>query len=219
MKSLALLIIAAMLSMAGIAGATTYTLFPTADGDVQTWGGDSIDTTDTRISLTQSGGLIRNGILEFDLSSIPDSATINSATLEFTMTSVVSNTGGNPAAIDIFAYNGDGVVDIADYAAAGTQVADTTIPNGGSTGDVHSFSLSPVAPVVSALSSDLLTLRIETDSFATFSFASLENTIHDAARLKINYVPEPTSAMLLGIAALVGSCCRTRQRPAKPQGV
>ena len=182
--------------------AMNFVLTPTADGDAQTFGGDDVDTTDTVIAFTQSGGLVRNGIMEFDLTSIPNSTTITSATLEITLTRFVSNTGGNPAAIDIFAYDGDGVVDIADYDAAGTQVADASTPVGGVAGDLRSFSLSPLTPFSDALVSDLLTLRIETDSFASINFAAIENATYDAAKLKINVIPEPDCLVMIGIACL-----------------
>jgi len=188
-------------SVSTTANALSIDINPTADGDVQVFGGDSVDTVDTRISFTQSGGLIRNGILEFDLSGIVDGSTINSASLDITLTRFVSNTGSNPAAIDVFAYNGDGVVNIADFNATGTQVVNTTTPQGGSSGDVRSFTFTSVAPIVTALIGDLLTLRIETDSFASIQFASLENTTLSAALLKIDFT-EPTISVVPLPAAL-----------------
>ncbi len=193
-------------SVATTANALSISINPTVDGDVQIFGGDSVDTVDTRISFTQSGGLIRNGILEFDLSGIADGSTINSASLDITLTRFVSNSRtATTAAIDVFAYNGDGVVNIADFNAAGTQVVNTTTPKGGSSGDVRSFTFTSVAPIVTALIGDLLTLRIETDSFASIQFASLENTTLSAALLKINFtgptlsvVPLPAALPLFG---------------------
>ncbi|SFQ96982.1 VPLPA-CTERM protein sorting domain-containing protein [Poseidonocella sedimentorum] len=196
---------------AGAVNAATVTLSPTADGDVQVHGGDVFNTTDGVLSFVQSGALIRNAIMEFDLSSIVDTATINSATLTITLTQFVSDLGST-AAIDLFAYNGNGAVDIDDYDAAGTQVADTTTPTGGVAGDTRSFSFSTVAPITSALSGNLLTLRLETDNFATIFFGALENTTIDAAALTIDYtgpsaVPLPAGLPLLlvglgGLAAL-----------------
>lgn len=192
-------------SVATTANALSFNINPTVDGDVQVFGGDSVNTTNTGIAFTQSGGLIRNGILEFDLSGIANGSTINSASLDITLTRFVSNTGSNPAAIDVFAYNGDGVVNIADFNAAGTQVVNTTTPQGGSSGDVRSFTFTSVAPIAAALIGDLLTLRIETDSFASILFASLENATLDAALLKINFtepvvsvVPLPAALPLFG---------------------
>jgi hypothetical protein len=39
---------------------------------VQTFGGDGDATAGTAINFTQSGGLVRNGVMEFDLSSTAD---------------------------------------------------------------------------------------------------------------------------------------------------
>jgi len=202
LQTLVTISVLAFLSSVATSNATVFELMPTADGDVQTFGGDDVDTMSTLIAFTQSGGLVRNGILEFDLSSIPDASLINSATLEITLTRFVSNFG-NPAAIDIFAYVGDGLIDILDFDAVGTQVADTTTPTGGVAGDVRSFSLSPLTLFSDALVDNLLTLRIETDSFASINFASLENTTLDAAKLTIDAVPEPSAAVMF-VCLLVG---------------
>lgn len=192
------------------AQALPLTFVPTADGDVQTFGGNNVDTNDTILAFTQSGGLIRNVILEFDLSSIPDGSTINSARLDFTLTRFVS---GANAAVDIFAYNGDGIVDIADFNAPGTQVVDTTTASGGVAGDVRSFAFTSLLPISNALIGDRLTLRVETDSFASINIAALENGNLDPAQLVIDVdavsaVPLPAALPLaltgLGLLGVLG---------------
>ncbi|PQA85649.1 hypothetical protein CW354_22225 [Marinicaulis flavus] len=211
---------AASLVIAGQAQAATLVLDPTADGDVTTFGGDAVDTTDGALSILQSGGNITNAILEFDLGVIPDAATIDSVSLSVVLDRFVSNTGGNPAEFDVFAYAGDGVVDIADYDAPGSQVIDAQLPIGGSSGDVLATVFSDVSPVQALLIGDLLTLRLETDSFASVQIASLE-TLKDlsASFLTINYtvpevseVPVPAALPLLlsGIAGL-GFASRRRK--------
>jgi len=92
-----------VLSLSTTANAISLCINPTADGDVQIFGGNSVDTTDTGIAFVPSGGFIRNGILEFNLSGIADGSTINSASLDITLTRFVSNLGSNSAAINIFA--------------------------------------------------------------------------------------------------------------------
>lgn len=204
MKTAIATTVAALLCAANVAAAT-YTLTPTADGDTKVFGGNVVDTTDTRISVSQSGSNIANGILEFNLTSVPDAAAIQSARLEVVLVAFTSNTGSNPAPIHIFGYNGDGSVTIGDYAAAGTNMLSTTTPLGGNAGDAISFSFTDLSPLTAALPGNALTLRIETDSFATFRFASLENASLDAAELVIETVPVPLPAGLpLALAGLAG---------------
>ncbi len=181
----------------------TATLTPIADGDVRTWGGDVVDTTSTVIEVVQSGGLVNNGVMVFDLSSIADGATISSVSLAITLNRFVSNTGGNPGAVDIFAYGGDAAVTIDDY-SGGTQVFDGTTPTGGGGGDVRSFSQGNMALFESLLIGDLLTIRIETDSFASIQFAALEHPSLDAAALTVDYtvgadVPLPAALPMLAV--------------------
>ncbi len=213
---------AAISLMATPAMAIVASLNPTADGDIQRFGGLNIDTTDTQVSITQSGALIRNGILEFDLSSIPDGSAINSVSIDFTLVAFTSNIGAT-ANIDIFAFLGDGVITDPDFDAVGTQVFDGTTPAGGGgvggvAGTVRTFSLAPESVFEGALATDLLTLRVETDSFAIFRFASLENDVLDAAALNINFepadpVPAPAFASLFaGGFALMGMFGWRRKR-------
>jgi hypothetical protein len=89
------------------------------------------------------------------------------------------------AAIDVFAFAGDAVVDIADY-SGGTQVYDATIAHGGTGGDLRTFVLSDMTTFEILLVGNLLTLRLATDSFASVQFASLENTVFDAAALTVD---------------------------------
>lgn len=182
--------------------AATMTLGTTDDGWVRTFGGAAVDTSDTAVSVSQSGGNIFNGIFEFDLASIDDGATINSVSFEWTNTRFVSNTGAT-AAVDLFAYLGDGAVSIADYDAVGDQVADASVPKGGGAGDVTTIGFTDLTMFTSALVSDLLTIRFETDSFASFRIASLENTAFDAGRLVVDYTPGTVSAVPLPASGLL----------------
>ncbi|NNU15854.1 hypothetical protein HK107_05905 [Parvularcula sp. ZS-1/3] len=199
------------------AHAASLTIAPDADGTVQVFGGDSVITDDASLNVTQSGGLARNAIFEFDLSGIGDDATITGATFSITLSRFVSNTGGNPAAVDLFAYGGDGVIDISDFGAAGAQVVDTTIPAGGSGGTVFDFTFTDVATLQSLLVSDLLTLRMETDSFASIAIQALEASNGGAASLTINFdvpngpaIPIPAAAWLF--AAGLGGILRFRSK-------
>ncbi len=208
-----LCLLALLGTMQGVSATTVQSvqLAPTADGHVRIFGGEVVDTTSTALSFFQSGGNIDNAVLEFDLSGI-NALAINSASLAITLTRFVSNVGSNPAAVDIFAYTGDGIVDINDYAAPGTQVVDTTTPAGGVAGDVRSFSFTDVAPIESALfANGLLTLRLESDNFASLVFASLENTGFGAASLSIDYTPVPLPAAWLMMLPAVVALGRRRR--------
>lgn len=175
------------------AAATTVTFLPIADGSVRLFGGEQIDDTSTSISLSRSGALDIRAVLEYDLSGLPTGAIITEASLAFTLTGRVSNTGGNPAKIDIFAFGGDGLITAADFDAIATQVVDSSTPLGGSAGDVRSFAFDTVAPIEAVLPGGALALRIQTQNFATVGFASLENATRSAAVLSVTY-DAPTDA-------------------------
>lgn len=194
---------ACLMALTGMAHGATATLNPTADGNTKIFGGNVVNTVSTGIAFSQSGGNIHNAVLEFNLAPIADGATINSVSLAITLTRFVSNTGATPAAIDVFAYAGDAVVDISDF-SGGTQVYDGATAQGGVAGDVRSFSLSNMTLFDSLLIGNLLTVRIETDSFASIQFASLENSSLGAAALTVDYtvgadVPLPAALPMLAI--------------------
>ncbi|MET1416040.1 VPLPA-CTERM sorting domain-containing protein [Roseibium sp. HPY-6] len=182
--------------------AATMTINTVDDGWVQTFGGDTVNTSDTTVSVSQSGGNIFNGIFEFNLAGIDDNATINSVAFEWTNTRFVSNLG-NSAEVDLFAYLGDGTVTVSDFDAAGDQVADTSVSTGGSPGDVTMIAFTDLNMFTTALLGDLLSVRFETDSFASFQIASLENQDWAAARLTVDYTPGPVSAVPLPASGLL----------------
>lgn len=183
------------------------TFSPTADGDTQIFGGDDVETGAARLTMTQSGGLVRNIILEFDLNGLSPGDTINSASLGLVKDGNLSNLGG-PAPIEIFGYVGDGVIDIADFNATATQLATDSIALGQANGTALNFSLS-TSTIQSAVDSNgLLTLRLETNSFAVVEFASLETTTGfspPTLTLDVTSVPEP-SALVLLLSVSLGLC-------------
>lgn len=186
------------------------------DGDVQTFGGDDVDTTADRLTTTQSGGLVRNIILEFDLSSLSSGTVVNAGTLNLVKFGLQGNTGGNPVPLELYAYNGDGVVTLADYDATGTAIGTSSVPLGISNGTAVDIALSDIAPIQSIVDgSGLLTIRIETNSFATLNLASLENgSGFNAPELSLNVtsaVPEPSGLVVL--STLCFGLARTRRRP------
>lgn len=205
-----LLVLSALLAASISTQAATMTFLPTADGDVTTVLRGTVRTTNTFNDAFQSGPRnITNAIFEYDLNALSatELASVSAATFEFTLTRFVSNTGRSPAAVDIFAYDGDGIVDIADYSAEGTQVVDTTTPWGGNPGETRAFTFTDVTPIVDSITG-LLTLRLETDSFASIRSASLENQAYSAASLELTYtedtnvsaVPVPAALPLMASA-------------------
>lgn len=182
--------------------AATMTLNTVDDGWVRTFGGNTVNTGDTTISVSQSGANIFNGIFEFNLAGIDDNATINSVAFEWTNTRFISNIGSS-AEVDLFAYLGDGSVTISDFNAAGDQVADTSVSTGGSPGDVNTIAFTDLTMFTSALLGDLLSVRFETDSFASFQIASLENQDWAAGRLIVDYTPGQVSAVPLPASGLL----------------
>jgi hypothetical protein len=214
------LFFASLFTFASFTQAATVDITTNADGNVQTFGGNYVNTSSTAITVVQSGALINNGILEFDLSSISDTAVINSASLSITLTRFISNVPSQTTAkIDIFAFNGDGTVKISDYSALGTKVVDTTTPVGGVAGDELSFDFDNLTPIENALAGNSLTLRFETDSYASIAFASIENDIYEAATLSVDYtgvsaVPVPAAALLFAPAVLGFVALRKSSRKA-----
>jgi hypothetical protein len=164
-----------ILLAASPAAAVPITLVAVADGDVKTFGTDEIDTVDDRLHLTQSGGLERRVILEFTLGAIPVGAAINSVELAIVKDGTMSNTGGDPIPIHLYAYPGDGVVGLTDYGAVAPNVGDYSVALGAADGTEFVWALT-VAAVQDAFdfAGGPLSVRIETDNFAILEFASLE---------------------------------------------
>lgn len=200
------------------ANATSVTLTTIADGQTGQNVSGQLPTEPglTAIGISQSGSLIRNGVFEFDLSAIPDTATIDAASFNWVNSRFISNIGGNPAQVDLFAFNGDGVVTDTDH-TGGTQVADTSVALAGvGSGVVSGVGLTDLAPLAAALPGDFLTIRFETDSFASIQVAGLLNADFGAASLSVDFtettiappvppIPVPAGLPLLfaGLGGLV----------------
>lgn len=214
----------AALSCTGASHADTVTLAPSADGDVQFSGvlGYFVDTINTRVTTLRSGGNnVRNAVYEFDLSVIPDDATITAVHLRLTSDAQVSNTSTS-ATIRVAGFAGDGVVTQDDHETliGGDLLVIAGIGAGAASaaaGSLFDFSLGPngVDLLQSLLASNALTLRTSTDNFATFSVASLEHATRSAVALEIEFTPVPLpGAWLLFGAATLGLTKRRRQRGA-----
>ena len=75
------------------------------------------------------------------------------------------------------------------------------------------FTFTDVTPVFDALAGNLLTLRVETDSFASIQFAALESNDYNPAKLTVDYsaVPVP-GALVFGLTALAGLALTARRK-------
>lgn len=187
--------------------ADLVTLHPTAGGDIQNIL-DIVDVSNPRIRMSQSGSAERRIVMEFDMMGLTAGMTIDSAVLALTKDGTFSNIG-SVLPVHVTAYLGDGIVSLDDFDApsamnVGDFVLDNTVVP--ANGTEFLFPLIDLAPLQTAFDSpsQLLTLRLETDSFATLNFASLETGTSFAApelRLNLSAVPEPSSAILICFVA------------------
>ncbi len=215
--------VACLVVFAQAGGGAIITLNTNADGAVSDGGGSPVAITNGQtITQTQFAGGFRSvGIYEFDLSSISDTDTINSAVFSFTLTGQGVNGVTNPTVPFIVeAYLGDGVVNVADFTTMGTQVVSSSMPHGTPAGSTQSFMLSTLVPVQSALAGNLLTLRLSTPQLASqiqiaaiedFNLSEATLTLDATAAGPMSGVPEPSSwAMLLGGFGALGIFARRR---------
>ena len=183
------------------------------DGRTRVFGGDEVDTTNESLTLTQSGSLIDNVILEFDISSLSASALLSSASLSLVQDGFASDIGSTAIPIEAFVYAGDGVVTIDDFDALATNIGDFSVPLSVTDGDVLTFDFADLSEFQSIVASgaEFLTIRLETNSFATIGFASLEDPVFAPPTLRIESVPEPSCA---GMTLLLGGFLVRRGRVA-----
>ena len=174
------------------------------DGDVRIFGGNSTDTTDELLNLSQSGANIDNVVLEFDVNSLDSSRTILSATLDLVHDRNLIQTAGSDVPVSIFAYSGDGSVEVADFDEVGVNAGDFGVALDTIDGTLLSFDLdlSPIQSIIAGGAS-FLTLRLETESFSRIEFASSENPNFEPPnlRLETSAVPEPNGMTMLILSA------------------
>jgi hypothetical protein len=133
----------------------------------------------------------RRGILEFDISMIPDNAYIEQATLYLRVVSYGGSTSRN-----IYGYAGNGVLDATDPIQTNNLLAS----------NLHNFSPFDVTPFVqnSIVNSYTYTgfLGVETVDGANSNYAHSTDPYYATSYLTIIYVPEPASLFLLALGAL-----------------
>ena len=184
------------------ANADTMEIVAIADATVDSNGalGQEIIEDAESIETSMSGGSnISDGLYEFDLGPIPAGATIESATLHFRTAFLVANTSSE-APIEIFGFTGNGTLELSDQANSGAVLAATSFPAptpANTNLEIELTNLIPLNTVISdGNSNDFLTVRSETENFATFRFDSLESGDADAvpATLVVTY----SGGVLLG---------------------
>ena len=214
LPGIALVVCLASLAAPEFATADVVTDFaPTADGFTRTFGGDLVDTTGTRLTVSQSGNNANNIVFEFDLSSIAAGSTLDSAELRLVHDGNIMNVIGPSVPIEAYVYAGDGNVDIADFSATGLNAGNFSVPIATtSDGDLVTFNFTDLTGIQSVIDgADLLSIRLESNNFGVIEFASSENTNFDGPilRLETSAVPEPSG---IGAAFLLCGLLLRRRR-------
>ena len=174
---------------------------------------DSIDSGDVVLSirnfstLPPASAFQERGVAEFSLSSLPTGSTLTGASFRFDERGFAnSNTR-----VDIFGYQGNGVAELADATRPGSLLGSYD-PVASGLG-LHSVTLDLPAFATLLASSASIGLRFQGIESTNTQITSIEgarlfNTI--APTLVIDFapgaaVPEPTTALLLGIGLVVGA--------------
>ena len=159
------------------------------DAAIQSSGALGLSVDDgASIQTSRSGGNnIRHGIYVFDLSSVPENATIAAAEFRVTTAALISNTGAT-AMVDFHGFAGDASITEADFDTPASTVDSLLVsenfpagagasPGVGSVLGIGVTNLDPIQAIVDDPSSDFLMIRSETVNFVTFRVDSLENTV------------------------------------------
>jgi hypothetical protein len=153
-----------------------------------------------------------HGVFEFDLGALPDNAIITSAAFVFH----IFATGFQPAIIDIFGGQGDGVITLGDATQTVSALGKITLPVGLPALDndhVAPLSITAMNDLLGA--SSLLMVRAQMNPQSGSSITTFVPTEFGPGRialpsLRIEYetadspavVPEPTSLLLLATGVL-----------------
>ena len=203
--------------------AETVDIAAIADGDIQgTNGFATVDTTDDLIRTSKSGGSESRAVFEFDLGSIPNHATIVAATFFGTFDSLSNSK--NTANLTFAGFTGDGLIELSDATAAGTDIGFETFDTTTTDTDFVVSILNP-GPIQSVLddadANDFFTLRSSTENLVTWNVFGLESTKAGVRQpsLKLTFLvlPEPSSgtAAILTAALAVPWCRRRRVEPTR----
>jgi hypothetical protein len=151
---------------------------------------------------------IFDAALEFNISAIPLGVTITHADLTISIAGAAS-TLLYPGSVDLFSYmDTDGIVELSDFHQPTTSIGGTgPLPNSDGPSDLH-------IPFTFDITSLIATLTAQNDQFVGFYLRPLAEVetfesvwgslaaLSDQPRLDISFVPEPSSALMLGIAII-----------------
>ncbi|MEM8834499.1 MAG: hypothetical protein AAGD00_01640 [Planctomycetota bacterium] len=185
---------------------------PVDDGNIQFSGALGFETVtdESTLRFSRSGNNnVRNAVLEFSLAMLPSDATITGAVFQFETAGLLSNVGGAPAPVEAFVFAGDGSVTDDDHQnlTEGLAAGSIELPTGSATpiGSFIELTLDP--SVIQSVVNDgasFLTLRLQTQNFATVSLRSLETDEPKGVlpTLLLAYIPAPGAFGLAGVALL-----------------
>lgn len=182
-----------------------------ADGDVRRTFGPvyTVDDTSTTVTTVNSGANnLGHGVYEFSLASLPAGAILTAAQLQLTLQSM-SGIGG----VDLYfhAFAGDGIITEEDHgylSPPAFPVASAFFASNPSAGTLLTFDFDAEDAIVNLQTAfdsgaPYLTVRSSADFGSTVSIRSLEHTATTPKpTLVLSYIPEPTSAVLLGLVGL-----------------
>ncbi len=200
------------------AKASTVSLAPSLDaladfsdgGSVLVDGGSTIN-----VQNVDFANVDRRGVMEFNISSIPDGSTIVSATLALDIIVKTSSSDSNPI-LQLHGYSGNGTAEIADG-----QVPSNLIGQSDPILNLEMINIDIDAEYVESLlsGSDYLgLLAVNNDNYQQAGFVTLEGAIAGsryAPVLTIEYVPEPATLSILAMGGLALLKCKrtdTRRR-------
>jgi hypothetical protein len=217
----------ALTGLAPAAEAATISLAPTTFGSVDRFNGSVNEGFGGAIADFSVADGDEFAIYEFDLSSIPDAATITAATLALGV-STGSSFGNIGPDVIVTAFAGDGAITFSDSAAPGSIVSNDLVQFTGGSFDqpfssvpdcaVCLFEFDDLSPLAALLGGDLLTLRVALDGeFNNAPFIIEFGGANAVKRLDVTFdapdaapIPLPATAPLL--LAAVGAIVALRRR-------